>query len=127
VAGGAAPSPDVLIAWQGVAGFTHLAGDFQMVFIAVLTGAFSLGAWRTGIVPRWVSGVGLAVAIAATVGTAGVTLNSSILYGFWFGGLVGWVLWIPLTGIALAMRARSRQLRPDPELATVANEAAPAG
>jgi hypothetical protein len=78
LAGGDAPSPGVLIAWQGIAGFTHLAGDFQMVFIAVLTGAFSLGAWRTGIVPRWVSGVGMAVAVAAAAGTAGVTLNLSI-------------------------------------------------
>lgn len=127
LAGGDAPSPDILIAWQGIAGYTHLAADFQMVFIAVLTGAFSLGAWRTGIVPRWVSGVGMAVAVAAAAGTAGVTLNSPILYGFWFGGLFGWVFWTPLTGIALAMRARSRRRRPDRGPVTVGKEGVPAG
>ncbi|GAA2683697.1 hypothetical protein Apa02nite_000430 [Actinoplanes palleronii] len=83
-----------------------LAGDFPMVFIAVLTGAFSLVAWRTRIVPRWVSVLGAVVAAAAALGTAGVTLNSGVLYGFWFGGLYGWVLWIPITGIVLAVRTR---------------------
>jgi hypothetical protein len=107
LAGGDTPSPEMLIAWHGIAGFAHLAGDFQMVFIAVLTGAFSLAAWRTRVVARWVSVLGAAVAAAAAAGTVGVTLNSAILYGFWFGGMFGWVLWLPITGVALAVRTRT--------------------
>ena len=54
--------------------------------------------------------IDMAVAVAAAAGTAGVTLNASILYSFWFAGLFGWVLWTPLTGITLTMRARSRRV-----------------
>jgi hypothetical protein len=79
----------------------------RMTFIALLVGAFSAAALRARFVARWVGWVGLAVAVSATPGTVGVALNSGILYGFWFGGLFGWVLWYPVVGVALALRARS--------------------
>lgn len=119
LAGGDNPSPDILVAWHGIAGFAHLAGDFQMVFIAVLTGAFAVAAGRTRVVARWVAVAAGMVAVAAAGGTAGVTLDSPVLYGFWFGGLFGWVLWLPVAGIALAVRTRrARAPRPRAGAAT---------
>jgi hypothetical protein len=110
LAGGDTPSDETFGNWNGIAGFTHLIGDFQMVFIALLTGAFSLAAWRARIVPRWVAALGAAVAAAAALGTAGIALNSGALYGVWFAGLFGWALWTPIAGIALAVRARTTVL-----------------
>jgi hypothetical protein len=125
LAGPGEPSAEMLSAWWGVAGVVHGAGDFQMVFITVLIGAFSLSGWRTRVVPRWVSGVGAAVTVAAALGTAGVTLNSPALYGFWFGGMFGWVLWLPLVGIALRVRSRAGR-RPRPDHAPAPTGSAPA-
>jgi hypothetical protein len=107
---GASPATvddDVLRGWYGITGFTHLLGDFQMTFIALLVGAFSVAALRARFVARWIGWVGLAVAGSAALGTVGVALNSGVLYGFWFGGLFGWVLWYPIVGVALGLRARS--------------------
>ena len=78
-----------------------------MVFIAVLTGAFSLGAWRTGIVPRWVSGSAWRSPWPRRPAPPASTLNSAILYGFWFGGMFGWVLWYAIVGITLGLRTRA--------------------
>jgi hypothetical protein len=99
----------VLRGWYGLTGFTHLLGDFQMAFIALLIGVFSLAALRTRVLPRWIAWLGVAVAVSAALGTAGVTLNSGPLYGFWFGGLFGWVLWYPVVGITLALRTRTNR------------------
>jgi hypothetical protein len=98
---------EVLRGWYGLTGFTHLLGDFQMIFIALLVGAFSAGALRARTVPRWIGWLGVAVTVSATLGTAGVALNFGPLYGFWFGGIFGWVLWYPIVGITLALRART--------------------
>jgi hypothetical protein len=106
LAGGEDPSDDLLRGWQDIAGFTHLTGDFRMVFIAVLVAAFSIAAWTSRMVPRWVAWFGAAVAVSAAVGTAGVTLNAGPLYWFWFGGAFGWVLWLPAAGITLGVRTR---------------------
>jgi hypothetical protein len=100
---------DVLRGWYGLSGATHLLGDFRMVFIALLIGAFSLAALRTRMVPRWIGWLGAAITVAAALGTAGVAANSGILYGFWFGGAFGWLLWYPIVGIALAIRTRTRR------------------
>lgn len=98
---------DVLRGWYGINGYTHLLGDFQMTFIALLVGAFSVAALRARFVARWVGWAGLAVAVSAALGTVGVALNSGVLYGFWFGGLFGWILWYPIVGAALGLRARA--------------------
>jgi hypothetical protein len=98
---------DVLRGWYDIAGFTHLLGDFQMAFIALLIGAFSVAALRTRVVPRWVGWLGVAITVAAALGTAGVTTNSGTLYGFWFGGIFGWLLWYALVGITLGLRTRA--------------------
>jgi hypothetical protein len=98
---------DVLRGWYGITGFTHLLGDFQMTFIALLVGAFSVAALRSRVVPRWVGWLGVAITAAAALGTAGVATNSALLYGFWFGGIFGWVLWYPVVGITLGLRSRA--------------------
>jgi hypothetical protein len=98
---------DVLRGWYGITGFTHLLGDFQMAFIALLIGAFSLAALRTRVVPRWIGWLGMAITVAAALGTAGVTTNSGLLYGFWFGGIFGWLLWYAIVGITLGLRTRA--------------------
>lgn len=100
---------DVLRGWYGLTGFTHLIGDFQMAFIALLVGAFSLVALRTGVVPRWIGWLGVAITVAAALGTAGVTTNTKALYGFWMGGVFGWALWCPIVGVALGLRARAHR------------------
>lgn len=98
---------DVLRGWYGLTGFTHLLGDFQMIFIALLVGGYSAGVLRARMLPRWIGWLGSAIAVSAGLGTAGVALNSGPLYGFWLGGIFGWVLWYPIVGITLALRARA--------------------
>ncbi|WP_433294725.1 hypothetical protein ACQP2F_33860 [Actinoplanes sp. CA-030573] len=100
---------DVLRGWYGLTGFTHLIGDFQMAFIALLVGAFSLVVLRTGVAPRWIGWLGMAITVAAALGTAGVTTNTGPLYGFWMGGIFGWALWCPIVGVALGLRSRARR------------------
>ncbi|WP_328472247.1 hypothetical protein OHA21_09365 [Actinoplanes sp. NBC_00393] len=92
--------------WYALTGFTHLLGDFQMIFIAVMVGAFSAAALRARMVPRWVGWLGVVITLSAVLGTVGITTSSDLLYGFWFGGLFGWVLWYPIVGIALGLRSR---------------------
>ena len=95
--------------WYGLNGVLHLVGDLQMGLIAVVVGAFAIAALRGRILPRWLAWIGVAITVSAIVGTAGVTLGSDPLYGFWFGGQYGWVLWYPAAGIALGLRERRRQ------------------
>lgn len=40
-------------------------------------------------------------------------MNVGVLYGFWVGGLFGWVLWYPVVGVALGLQVR-RQAVPSP-------------
>jgi hypothetical protein len=98
----------VLRGWYGINGFLHLLGDLQMGLIAVVVGTSALAAVRGRFLPRWLAWLGVAIAAAAALGTAGVTLGWEPLYGFWFGGQYGWVLWYPAAGIALGLRERRR-------------------
>jgi hypothetical protein len=98
---------DVLRGWYGITGFTHLLGDFQMALIALLVGTFSVAVLRTAVVPRWIGWLGAAITVAAALGTVGVTTNTKPLYGFWMGGIFGWVLWCLIVGVALGLRARA--------------------
>jgi hypothetical protein len=97
----------VLRGWYGITGFTHLLGDFQLTFIALLVGAFSLAALQARLVARWVGWLGAAVTVAAALGVAGVTTNTGPLYGFWMAGIFGWVVWTAVVGVALGLRARA--------------------
>jgi hypothetical protein len=98
----------VLRGWYGFNGVLHLLGDLQMGLIAVVIGTFAVAALRGRFLPRWLAWTGVAVTVAAVLGTAGVTLGWGPLYGFWFGGQYGWVLWYPAAGIALGLRERRR-------------------
>jgi hypothetical protein len=98
----------MLRGWYGLNGVLHLLGDLQMGLIAVVVGAFAIAALRGRLLPRWLAWAGVAITGAAVLGTAGVTLGWDPLYGFWFGGQYGWVLWYPAAGIALALRGRRR-------------------
>jgi hypothetical protein len=99
----------VLRGWYGVNGVLHLVGDLQMALIAVVVGTFAIAALRGRFLPRWLAWVGVAITVSAALGTAGVTLGWGLLYGFWFGGQYGWVLWYPAAGIALGLRERRRE------------------
>jgi hypothetical protein len=96
----------ILLGWYGLNGVLHLLGDLQMALITVVVGTFAIAAIRGRFLPRWLAWLGVAIAVAAALGTAGVTLGWAPLYGFWFAGQYGWVLWYPVAGIALELRER---------------------
>ncbi|HEY7274218.1 MAG TPA: hypothetical protein VH502_15915 [Actinoplanes sp.] len=98
----------VLRGWYGLNGVLHLVGDLQMGLMAVVVGTFTIAALRGRLLPRWLSWLGAAITVSAIIGTVGVTLGWGPLYGFWFGGQFGWVLWYPAAGIALGLRERRR-------------------
>ena len=98
----------VLSGWYGFNGVLHLLGDLQMGLMAVVVGTFAIASLRGRILPRWLAWLGVAITVSAVLGTAGVTLGWDPLYGFWFGGQYGWVLWYPAAGIALGLRNRAR-------------------
>jgi hypothetical protein len=104
----AAVDDATLRGWYGLNGVLHLLGDLQMGLIAVVIGTFAIAALRARILPRWLAWLGVAITVSAVLGTAGVTLGWGPLYGFWFGGQYGWVLWYPAAGIALGLRERRR-------------------
>ena len=101
----------VLRSWYATTNVTHLYGDISMLAIATLLTGACLGALRTGLLPRWICGLGLLAAAAGALGTAGVVLAVPPLAGIWFGGLFGWTLWLPCTAIGLIVRARRAPTR----------------
>jgi hypothetical protein len=107
----AAADDATLRGWWATAGVIHLLGDFQMALIATVIGAFSIAAGRGRLLPRWLVWTGYALTAAAALGTVGVTTGVGALYGFWFGGIFGWVLWMPLVGITLGLRERAAARR----------------
>jgi hypothetical protein len=107
----AAADDAILRGWWATAGVIHLLGDFQMALIATVIGAFSIAAGRGRLLPRWLVWAGYALTAAAALGTVGVTTGVGALYGFWFGGMFGWVLWMPVVGITLGLRERAAARR----------------
>lgn len=99
----------MLRGWHSLNGVLHLLGDLQIGLVAVVVGTFAIAALRGRFLPRWLAWIGVAITGAAVLGAAGVTLGWDLLYGFWFGGQYGWVLWYPAAGIALGLRERRRQ------------------
>ena len=67
----------------------------------VLTGAASIVAWRTRVLPRWLAGIGLVAAVTgfATVATWGASTVVSIL----------WIVLASLVMVVRSVRARERQ------------------
>jgi hypothetical protein len=108
----AAVDDAVLRGWYGFNGVLHLVGDLQMGLMAVVVGTFAVAALRGRFLPRWLAWLGVAITVAAIVGTVGVTLGWGPLYGFWFGGQYGWFLWYPAAGIALGLSHRERRRSP---------------
>jgi hypothetical protein len=77
--------------------------------LCVAMGAFSLGAWGSGAVPRWCAGLGLAGAFS--LGVSGILAVSTITGGpgifFQLGGFGAWVVWLLTASIGLVREARS--------------------
>jgi len=66
--------------------------------------AFSIAALKGGLLPRWLAWLGLVFACSGTLGIVGIATGVGLLYGFWFGGLFGFVLWILLVSAMFALR-----------------------
>jgi hypothetical protein len=99
----------VLSTWYALTNVSHLWGDLALSAVLLVLGASSGAAVRAAVLPRWLCWSGLVVAVAGALGVAGVTLGIGPLAYAWFVGLFGWTLWLPLTAVVLAVRAR-RQL-----------------
>jgi hypothetical protein len=107
-----------VVSWYGLTGYTHFLGDFSMAPVALAITAFSIAARKASLLPRWLTWLGLVVGASAAIGTLGVTTASGPLYWFWFGGLLGWALWILFVSVTLGLRW-NRLRRPIEEPAAV--------
>lgn len=79
------------------------------VALAATIGAFSLGAWSDGTVPRWTAVVGLAGAgLLAISGLLAVgTVGGGPGIFFQFGGFATWVVWLLTASIGMIRRGGS--------------------
>jgi hypothetical protein len=94
----------ILRGWYGLTNLSHFLFDLGMAPIVLVMVAFSIAALRTGLVPRWLCWLGLAVGTAGALGTAGLTVAWKPLALPWFGGLFGWMLWTLMVGLVLGLR-----------------------
>lgn len=100
-----------VVSWYGLTGFTHFLGDLAMAPIVLTITAFSIAALEGLLLPRWLAWLGLVIGASGALGTLGITTASGPLYWFWFGGLLGWALWILLVSVTLGLRwVRARRL-----------------
>jgi hypothetical protein len=95
-----------VLSWYALTGFTHFLGDLAIVPTVVLIGAFSLAARRGQLLPAWLVWVGLAIAVAGVVGMVAVLGELSIIYPFWFVGLIGYFFWILAVSVTFLIRLR---------------------
>ena len=93
-----------VLAWYGLTGYTHYIADYEMAPIVLILFAFSIAALQGGLLPRWLAWLGLVFACSGTLGIVGIATAVGVLYGFWFGGLFGFILWILLVSVTLALR-----------------------
>lgn len=96
-----------LVTWYHMTNASHLWGDLAMVPISIAMGAASAATIRLGVLPQWLGWVGLVCSAAGSLGLIGITSGVEAVSLFWFVGIWGWFLWVPLAGGALAMRLRT--------------------
>ena len=105
-------SDQVVLGWYGLSGFTHFMGDLAIVPTVVLIAAFSLAARRGRLLPTWLVWVGLLIVAAGSVGMVGILAEVSVLYPFWFVGLIGFFLWVLAVSITFLVRLRRSRTAP---------------
>ena len=107
-----------LVAWYGLSGYTHYLGDLVMAPVVLAMGSFGLASLQARIVPRWLTWLALAASAAGVLGVVGIATGVDWLYAFWFGGLIGWALFILLVSGTFVLRwIRARRGRPVPATA----------
>lgn len=102
----------VVVGWVAVAGVTHLLGDFQVAFLALVLLSGSWAALQLRLMSRWLCYGGLAVAAAAVLGTLSIALGAAALYPFWFLAVFGFYASMLVLAVA-SLLARRRAGRPE--------------
>lgn len=94
-----------VLGWYGLTSYTHYLGDLVMAPIALTVGAASIAVLRTRVLPRWQGWFGVLVTACGAIGLVGIA-TGTLLWAFWFGGLLGWVLWVPIVSVTLGLQWR---------------------
>jgi hypothetical protein len=101
----AAVNDATLRGWYDLQKYAEFFGDIGVVPRSLVIGAFSLAALRAGLLPRWLSWLGLLIASAGLLGVVTFALPLwEPLAALWFTGLFGWWLWPLAIGVALSIR-----------------------
>lgn len=103
----------IVVGWVAVAGVTHLLGDLQVAFLAVVLLSGSWAALQLQLMNRWLCFGGMAVGAAAVLGTLSIALGAAALYPFWFVAVFGFYASMLVLAVA-ALLARRRAGRTEP-------------
>jgi hypothetical protein len=98
-----------LRSWYGLTNFTHFFADLGVPGMAVVVGATSIAALRTGLFARWLGWLGLIIAAGGIIGAVGVAVAWLPLADVWFVGLFGWFLWTLVVAVTCGLRLRRRE------------------
>lgn len=108
-------SDEVLLNWYSMVFVEEYLGDLVVFVRALLLGAVAILAWRTGMLPRWLTALTGFLAVCCLVGgmtfvIAGVVSWWKVFGAFWFIGTFGMNAWpLPLSVVLFVRWRRARR------------------
>jgi hypothetical protein len=115
----AALLPAIALVWRGAPagdpGLVRLAYDMETLGTYAVTamvalvavGAPSLAIWRTGVLPRWLSVLGVVEAGVNVLELASLSSRHGVFAGGYVAGVgpLVWALWVAAVSVCMARRA----------------------